>query len=216
MFIALFFKYMLNGMTIALPLGPISIMCISSSLSHGKKGTFAVTLGSGIIHALYASIALLSIQGITTFITQYRMFFHFIAFILLAKMAYSTFFASKTIQHNDHDKQTDNMFKFGRKAFDVACFALANPMTIFGFMALLSTSETQATPLQAYEIAWCVLAICTGSTLWRLTVGLGSLWVKEQFNSPDKLHTMVQYFSSTMLTIYACHHAISGLKLLSI
>lgn len=67
-----FLKALLVGLTAAIPLGPLGIMCIQRTLSKGRWAGFAVGLGSSVADTFYATIALLSISYISQFLDRNR------------------------------------------------------------------------------------------------------------------------------------------------
>lgn len=67
-----FLKALLVGLTAAIPLGPLGIMCIQRTLSKGRWAGFAVGLGSSVADTFYATIALLSVSYISQFLDRNR------------------------------------------------------------------------------------------------------------------------------------------------
>lgn len=65
-----FLKAILIGLTAAIPLGPLGIMCIQNTLSKGRWSGFAVGLGSSVADTFYAAIALLSVTFISDFLER--------------------------------------------------------------------------------------------------------------------------------------------------
>ena len=70
--ILFFLKALLVGLTAAIPLGPLGIMCIQRTLSKGRWAGFAVGLGSSVADTFYATIALLSVSYISQFLDRNR------------------------------------------------------------------------------------------------------------------------------------------------
>ena len=67
-----FLKALLVGLTAAIPLGPLGIMCIQRTLSKGRWAGFAVGIGSSVADTFYATIALLSVSYISQFLDRNR------------------------------------------------------------------------------------------------------------------------------------------------
>ena len=67
-----FIKAILIGLAASIPLGPLGIMCIQRTLNKGRWAGFAVGVGSSVGDAIYASIALFSIQFINVFLDTNR------------------------------------------------------------------------------------------------------------------------------------------------
>ena len=67
-----FLKALLVGLTAAIPLGPLGIMCIQRTLSKGRWAGYAVGVGSSVADTFYATIALLSVSYISQFLDRNR------------------------------------------------------------------------------------------------------------------------------------------------
>ena len=67
-----FLKALLVGLTAAIPLGPLGIMCIQRTLCKGRWAGFAVGVGSSVADTFYATIALLSVSYISQFLDRNR------------------------------------------------------------------------------------------------------------------------------------------------
>ncbi|WP_312151569.1 LysE family translocator, partial [Paenibacillus odorifer] len=65
-------KGMLLGLSIAAPLGPISILCIKKTLSSGFKTGLCCGLGAATADAVYGSIAGFGLSALTAFLVDYK------------------------------------------------------------------------------------------------------------------------------------------------
>ncbi|AOR70109.1 lysine transporter LysE [Burkholderia stabilis] len=62
----LFIKSVVMGLSIAVPVGPIGMLCIQRSLSRGFQAGFATGIGAACADAIYGLLGALGIAGIVT------------------------------------------------------------------------------------------------------------------------------------------------------
>ncbi|KVE19672.1 lysine transporter LysE [Burkholderia vietnamiensis] len=62
----LFIKSVVIGLSIALPVGPIGMLCIQRSLSRGFQAGFATGMGAACADALYGLLGALGVAGVVT------------------------------------------------------------------------------------------------------------------------------------------------------
>ena len=62
----LFIKSVVMGLSIAVPVGPIGMLCIQRSLSRGFQAGFATGVGAACADAIYGLLGALGIAGIVT------------------------------------------------------------------------------------------------------------------------------------------------------
>lgn len=60
----LFIKSVVMGLSIAVPVGPIGMLCIQRSLSRGFRAGFATGLGAACADALYGLLGALGVAGV--------------------------------------------------------------------------------------------------------------------------------------------------------
>jgi len=59
------------GLAVAAPVGPMSILCMRRSLTHGWRPGIATGLGIAAGDGLYAAVAALGLTGISEFMLAY-------------------------------------------------------------------------------------------------------------------------------------------------
>ena len=67
----LFLKSMLIGLSIAMPIGPISVLAIKNCLARGFAIGFATSFGASITEGFYAFVATGGLVFISKFLTTY-------------------------------------------------------------------------------------------------------------------------------------------------
>lgn len=157
----LFVKSMLIGLSIAMPIGPISVLAIKNCLSRGFAIGFATSFGASITEGFYAFVATGGLVFISKFLTTYASEVRFIsgcALILLA--AYEIATADKFSLEKVKMKQ----FGFFKTIFFVSFLTLGSPMTITLFIGIFATMSGKV--LSQLEMTLTIAGIFCGSVLW--------------------------------------------------
>lgn len=156
----LFLQSILIGLAIAAPVGPIGIICIRTTISHGMLPGLAVGMGAAVADAMYAVAAGLGFAAITKFLLNISSFLKFGSGIFLLYLGIS-FFLKKT-----HYSRGQSTYKKSIGKTFVATFflTLTNPMTMLSFLGIMSALEIEAT--KKLEVATLIIGVLIGSALW--------------------------------------------------
>ena len=152
-------KGLLLGLAIAAPVGPIGVLCIRRSLTHGFTAGFAGGLGTALADAFYAALAAFGfavfladwIEG-NTWVRQFGA-------MMLLFLAWQAWNAPTDVEAAEIDTRTL-----------VATFAatfmltLTNPMTIVSFLTIFTGFGIERAGED--EITALVLGVFLGSLGW--------------------------------------------------
>lgn len=149
------------GLTIAVPVGPVNIWCVSRTLAAGWRSGLICGLGAAAADMLYGAVAGFSISFVIQFLEREIFWIRFFGAILLLIIGVSYFFKRP---------QTLSAQKNGRSstALDLRLtflLTLTNPTTVLSFIAILA-----ALGMGQYRGRWLTLilvaGIFCGSMLW--------------------------------------------------
>lgn len=158
-------KGILLGLSIAAPIGPISVLCIRRTLTSGTANGFVTGLGTAMADAIYSSIAGFSITILSVFVLDNQFYLRLIGGFFLLYLGYRTF---KLIPC-EISNNSDNEGLFG--AFVSALFlTLTNPITIISFAAAFAGLGVGDTYKDYMSTIFLVLGVFIGSMLWWLTL----------------------------------------------
>ncbi|MDT8718108.1 LysE family transporter [Clostridium sp. 19966] len=133
------FKGFVIGFITGMPLGPIGALCLDNTLNYGRKSGLISGLGSAIADTIFAIIALLGIDTIYRLLISNTLYLHFIGGIVMIffgiHMFNSQAAASKKNSNYSTSKSSVKIF------FSTLILALANPATIFSFIAVFTGSN---------------------------------------------------------------------------
>ncbi|OQY49992.1 MAG: lysine transporter LysE [Desulfobacteraceae bacterium 4572_89] len=197
-----FIKGMVIGFSIAAPVGPMGILTIQRSLSHGVGAGLATGLGAATADAFYGCVAGFGLAFISGLLFKYQTWILFIGGLFLCGLGLST------LKRPASEKKQEPIFKGYLFSYFSALFlTLTNPMTIMAFMAIFAGLGLGASGKDYPSALTLVIGVFTGSCVWWLILasGVGLLG--------QKLTTRFQKFinkaSGTVLMLFGIWALIS-------
>lgn len=171
-----FFKGFLIGFSIALPVGPIGLLCIRHSLHSGLRSGFIVGLGAASADALYGAVAGFGVTAVAAFLTIYRFAFQLIGALFLCYLGAATFF------RKSNDLTAESKKEGGLSLFSTTFFlTLTNPMTIVSFAGIYAALGIGEGSAIAPALAMTG-GVFLGSTFWWLLLSGAAAFLKERFD----------------------------------
>ena len=160
-----FLKGLTIGFAMAVPIGPIGIMCIRKTLAEGHSRGLIIGLGAATADSLYGSIAAFGLTLVSEVIASQHFWLSLIGGGLLLFLGIRTFRA----------KRKDPIVPFDEKGLlgsyiSAFLLALTNPLTIFAFVAVFAAFGL-GHRLVFISACILVLGVFSGSSLWFLTLG---------------------------------------------
>jgi threonine/homoserine/homoserine lactone efflux protein len=172
-----FLKGLIIGFAMAVPIGPIGLMCIRKTLTEGHSRGLIIGLGAATADSLYGSLAAFGLTFISDAIASQHFWLRLVGGGLLLFLGIRTFRA----------KRKDRIVPFDKKGLlgsYVSAFllALTNPVTIFAFVAVFAAFGLGH---KLFILSACilVLGVFTGSCLWFLSLGYVATLFKKKLDT---------------------------------
>lgn len=173
MLLGFLLKGMLVGLIIAVPTGPVGVLCIRRTIFHGRLAGFVSGLGAATADAIFGVIAAFGLSVISDLLLDYQEWLRlggaaFLLFLGITAFTADPLEGTQT-QRDPEDLITDFISTF--------VLTITNPITILAFLAIfagIGFSGAQATLGRA---ALLVLGVWLGSLLWwgLLAFGAGAM-----------------------------------------
>lgn len=193
--IELLLKSTLIGFSIAMPVGPIGLLCLRNSLTSGILAGLMTGLGAALADALYGLLAGFGVASLAYALGAYEFPLKLIGILFLLYLGVSTY----------REKPSEEVVKSERclgKTFGASFFlTLINPMTILSFMGIftaLSSDFSEGSPFLPLIMAGGVFV---GSCLWWLVLSLGAGLMKSRLNSKGR--ALINRISGGVLIAWA-------------
>jgi threonine/homoserine/homoserine lactone efflux protein len=169
MLLLFFLKGIVVGAVIAVPVGPVGILCLRRAIFEGGLAGLISGLGAATADALFGVVAAFGLTFVSNWLISYE------GWLRAAGGLYLLYSGGSALLSKAHDKITEqsdpeSLFRDFASAF---ALTITNPVTILVFLAIfasLGLGGAQATLLRA---AILVLGVWVGSFLWWLALNLG-------------------------------------------
>jgi len=151
------------GFSLAAPIGPVGIMCIRRTLTHGHLRGFVSGLGAATADSIYAVVAAFGITLISNFIVQHEYSIRLVGGILLILLGI------RTLLVHPVEKAPQNGINGHASAY-VTMFLLTvtNPMTLFAFAVVFAGIGAGSAVGDTVTATFLVAGVFSGSALWFL------------------------------------------------
>jgi threonine/homoserine/homoserine lactone efflux protein len=172
-----FLKGLIIGFAMAVPIGPIGVMCIRKTLAEGHSRGLIIGFGAATADSLLASIAAFGLTFVSDVIASQHLWLSLVGGGLLLFLGVRTFRA----------KRKDPIIPFDNKGLwrsYVSAFllALTNPVTIFAFVAVFAVFGL-GHKLVIISACILVLGVFIGSCLWFLTLSYVATFFRKKLDS---------------------------------
>ena len=175
--IHIFLKGLIIGLSIAVPVGPIGILCIRRTLMQGRIIGFLSGLGAATADALYGAIAGFGLTFLSNLLMGHRSWLHLIGGGLLCILGAKTFLSKPSEQGGSIDG--DSLWHAYLSTFFLT---LTNPMTILFFAAVFAGLGVVSASDHYVSAGIMVAGVFIGSAMWWLVLSGFTGFLQGLFN----------------------------------
>ena len=156
-----FIQGIIIGLTLAVPVGPIALICIQRTLTDGRFHGIFSGIGVATADSFYAAVTVLGLTIISSVIVTNQFLFRFLAGIVLIFVGVRVFMSrppcvcTKTV-HETYFKDYLSMVGI----------AIANPLTLVFFLIVLPGFGIVINSTAFLSAAEFVAGVFLGSTVW--------------------------------------------------
>ena len=190
-------KGIVIGFSIAAPVGPIGILTINRSLTHGPLAGLTTGVGAATADAIYGCVAGFGLTAVSTWLVSFQTMLLLVGGLFLCGMGLATLKKNPPAQGKD---QRAPIFK----GYSLACLSalfltLTNPVTIISFMAIFAGLGLGAAAGSVTALA-LVLGVFMGSCLWWMILTLGVGQLKQKLTT--RFQAMINRVAGVVLLIF--------------
>lgn len=179
MLTSLFLKGWIVGFSIAMPVGPIGMLCIQHALIRGMLYGLVAGFGAALADGIYGAIAGFGVTMVSNFLTTYQLWLHLAGAAFLWYLGFTILFSQPCSNNIEATRLT-----LKRVFFTTFALTLTNPMTIIcfaGAYAGLGVCPTEEGLLSALMLTMGVLV---GSAAWWLLLCTGVSMLGKKMTAP--------------------------------
>jgi threonine/homoserine/homoserine lactone efflux protein len=161
--IGLFFKGLVIGFLISIPVGPIGVLCIQRTLNKGKLHGIVSGLGAATADAVYGFIAAFGLTFVSNFLVKEQIWLRLAGGIFLFYIGVKVFLFKL-----ERQTATGDNTSYVRDYVSMLFLTLANPITFFAFAAIFA-SLGLVNLIEHHIVALLLVAgVFVGAGLWWL------------------------------------------------
>ena len=174
--LTIFLKGILIGFAMAVPVGPIGIMCIRKTLTDGRLRGMMIGLGAATADLLYACVAAFGLTIVSNAIATERTWIRLVGGSFLLFLGVRTFRA-----HPADPKALVNSSGLLGSYLSTGFLTLTNPTTIFAFIAVFAALGL-GDELSIVSASTLVIGVFIGSGLWFLFLSSGVIFFRKKLD----------------------------------
>lgn len=161
-----FLQGLIIGFSIAVPVGPIGILCIRRTLNNGRLSGFISGLGAASADAIYGGIAGFGLTLISNLLIGQQLWLRLVGGLFLLQLGLRSMPVPGAAPAEQPPRGT-----LWRDYSSTLLLTLTNPLTILSFAAVFAALGTAN--LAAGSPGWLVLGVFGGSAAWWLLLSAG-------------------------------------------
>lgn len=167
-------KGVVIGIIIAVPVGPVGIMCLRRTILEGKLAGFISGLGAATADAMFGFIAAFGLTFISDLLIGYHQWLRIAGGLYLLYIGGRALLTAPEVKTGT-EPDAESLLRDFLSSF---ALTLTNPITILVFLGIFSAIGLSGERATLSRAAILVLGVWLGSLLWwlALSFGLGSLF----------------------------------------
>jgi threonine/homoserine/homoserine lactone efflux protein len=172
MLLVFLLKGIMVGIVIAVPVGPVGVLCVRRTIFQGKLAGFVSGLGAATADAIFGFIAAFGLTFVSDWLIGYQHWLRVAGGCYLLYVGGWALLARPQVRAN-LEPDAESLF---RDYISTFALTLTNPITILAFLGIFSAVGLTGDKATFGRAAILVLGVWVGSLLWwlGLSFGLGS------------------------------------------
>jgi threonine/homoserine/homoserine lactone efflux protein len=168
----LFIQGIIIGLTLAAPVGPISLLCIHRTVANGRLHGIISGLGVATSDSFYAAVAFLGLTAVSGLIIGNQTVFRLVAGVILVLIGIRVFLSVPAEVSTGRDPEP-----YLRDYLSMVAITAANPLTIIFYITILPGFGVVALGTSLIAALPFVTGIFIGSAMWWIILcgSLGSV-----------------------------------------
>ena len=169
MLLVFLLKGIVVGVVIAVPVGPVGILCLRRTIFEGRLSGLVSGLGAATADALFGVVAAFGLTLVSRWLISYE------DWLRAGGGVYLLYSGGSALLSKAHEKMTEESDPETLVRGFASAFALSitNPVTILVFLAIFAALGLDGKQAALLRAAFLVLGVWIGSFLWWLALSLG-------------------------------------------
>ena len=178
MLLGFFLKGMLVGIVIALPAGPVGVLCVRRTILHGRLAGFISGLGAASADAVFGVIAAFGLTFVADLLFECQNWLRLGGAVFLLYIGIRAFTADP-LRGTQSQRDPDGLIADYASAF---ALTITNPITILAFLAIFASIGFSGPEATWGRAGILVSGVWLGSLLWWAGLAFGAGRVRLSFD----------------------------------
>jgi putative LysE/RhtB family amino acid efflux pump len=197
----LFLKAFLIGFSIAMPVGPIGMLCIRNTLNQGFFIGLATGVGAALADSFYGFLAGGGLVFLSQFLLQYSLAIKILGSLILFYLGFSEILNAKKISAKKIESKKLNAIQTAIFTFFLT---LTSPMTILAYVGIFAAVGGGDGGLS--DIVLMIFGVFCGSLMWWII--LVGIVAKIRHKIDEIWIVRMKYFSGIILCFFGIYSLI--------
>ncbi|NUU62255.1 LysE family translocator [Paenibacillus agri] len=202
-------KGILLGVSIAAPVGPISILCIKETLTSGFKNGLSCGLGAATADAIYGCIAGLGLSTLTTFLVDYKTLLQALGGLFICYLGMKSLLSTPRMRSSTESYSPKNLLN---TYIVTLLLTLSNPMTIVFFLGVFSASGVQLSHNNS-DMPFLIGGVFLGSVIWWICLVGSTTLFRSKMTAGGSKQTLFNKLSGLVMLSFGILALIQSLGL---
>jgi len=159
--VSLFVQGIIIGLTLAVPVGPLALICIQRTVTEGRLHGIFSGIGVATADSFYAAVTFLGLTFISGLIIAQQYLFRFLAGVVLILLGIRVFLSIPSAISANTEHET-----YLKDYLSMVALAIANPLTLVFFLVILPGYGVVIYGIDSLSAAEFVAGVFFGSTVW--------------------------------------------------
>lgn len=205
MLTSLFLQGSLIGFSMAIPVGPVGMLCIQHALRRGLAGGLIAGLGAALADAVYGGMAGFGVSLLSHVITSYQIWFQLMGAVILSILGIRIFKS-----HPSELETSKSSFSCSRIFFSTFALTLTNPLTLLCFAAVYTSFGITPSDEAIMPGLMLSLGIMLGAGLWWMLLSMTVAFIGKKYQIASI--PLFNRISGGVLTGFGCLASFSVLR----
>jgi len=193
--VTFFLKGVGVGLVIAVPVGPVGVLCVHRTIFGGRTFGLVSGLGSAAADAVFGIIAGFGLTVIADWLHEYECWLRLAGGLFLVAIGVAAL-RKKVGIHPVFKRSAENLAAAFASTF---ALTITNPVTIIAFLGIFAAIGFTGRHVTVPHALVLVAGVTLGSMLWWLGISLGASRFRRSFN--DRTLVWLNRISGALLLV---------------
>jgi threonine/homoserine/homoserine lactone efflux protein len=183
------------GIVIAVPVGPVGVLCVRRTIFDGRLFGFLSGLGAASADTIFGIVAGFGLTVVSDLLLDFQSWLRAAGGLFLVYIGFSAL-RKRIARYETPEKSAENLLSAYLSTF---ALTITNPVTILAFLGIFAGVGFTGEEATLGRAAMLVAGVLLGSLIWWLGISLGAGFFRKSFG--ERHLTLLNRISGAILTL---------------